>query len=200
MFLCGLSGYISGSRSGQQCPWSGPMALLHVSTAATVRCVKETPRLEPETTRVLRQWQWTGVCESHVNFYREGNSLFAKLFNYTTYLLSFLPGKSKKLPCSPSRAETSNQSPFTVWWHCDRSIWCFFRFYIHLFWGNLHHQWFTDVNNLYNMWLPDKIFLNYKIFPLPGIERMRLKLGFVIYNPGSSKRGWIKIRIFFYMF
>lgn len=150
VFLCGLSGYISGRRSGQQRPWSGPMALLHVSTAAAVRCVKETPRLEPETTRVLRQWQWTGVCEFRINFYREGNSLFAKLFNYTTYLLLFLPGKSKNLPCSPSRAETSNQSPFTVWWHCDRSIWCLFRFYIHLFWWNLHHQWFIICDYLIN--------------------------------------------------
>ncbi len=68
VFLCGLSGYISGSRSGQQRPWSGPMALLHVSASTAVRRVKETPWLEPETTRVLRQWQWTGVCESHITF------------------------------------------------------------------------------------------------------------------------------------
>lgn len=45
----------------------------------------------------------------------------------------FLSGKSKDLPCSPSRAETSNQSPFTVWWHCHRLIWYLFGFFIHLF-------------------------------------------------------------------
>lgn len=68
VFLCGVCGPVGGSWFRSSSYQRRPLELLHVWTMQHLRFTAETRRLAQQTTTLLRQQPWAGVCEYRADF------------------------------------------------------------------------------------------------------------------------------------
>lgn len=144
VFLCGVCGPVGGSWFCNSSYQRRPLELLHVWTTQHLRFTAEKRRLAQQTTALLRQQPWTGVCE-YLRDFRHPSKFWQwkckglqSIMNCLNWNCSaVLSGKHKILTIycqnltlfsalgtrqvvssSFSRKEKANQSSLSIRWHC----------------------------------------------------------------------------------